>query len=117
MNWKHEWLAEVDLHTGNENKLKMASRGKKLQSHVQKFDVIEVLANALSGISTDQLPRGDAVDEQKEPKEIFLSKAVSIIVNSANTRIKREKRILTISPVRVHGTECLALLETGAFQN
>lgn len=51
---------------------------------------------------------------QNELRKLFLSKGLSTKFNSANTWFKTEKRTLKMCLVRVYGTECSALLHTGA---
>lgn len=99
------------------NPRKKSLQGNKLEDHVGKYDLFEALASASSGMSFGQLIRGDALEAQKGIQKLFPYRSSSTKDNVTKSGLGTAKRILKMCPVRVYGTGCLALPDTGAVPN
>lgn len=84
-----------------------------MKETVEEYELLEKLANALCGLSSGQIRRGDSVAAQKELQQPFSPKRTSVKVSAFNLGSNAENRILELWPVRFYRADCLALLDRG----
>ena len=91
------------------------TKKEKIHDHVGKYNLITEFANASSGLTFGQLLRGDATEATKMIRKLFARpRATPAAVAEP---ISRNQKILRVVNVRVYGTDCSALLDSGAVPN
>lgn len=99
------------------SRAKAHSLNYALEKQINKYVVASDHANAFTGLSVERIWRGDSVEAQKELCKLLCSTMSRCRVNAANKPADLQKRILKLCLVHVCGSECLALLDTGAVPN
>lgn len=87
-----------------------------VKKHATKYDIITKLSNAPSGLSIEQLLRGDTGEARKNLRRLLVSFTPTRKVNCTDLQGKLEW-ILMLYLVQVYGSGFLALLEHGGALN
>ena len=95
---------------------KRKSKKESIQEHVGKYNVITEFANAPSGLTFGQLIRGDAIEAVKMIRKL-LGRGITTTATADVSSGQLPTRVLRKVNVRVYGTTCSALLDSGAVPN
>lgn len=100
---------------GARNKMQKVTKINAVQEHVEKYNLMEELPNALWGILFGRLLRGDALAAQIERGQLFSSRKPFGKGNTTSSAFSAEEGIWKLYPVSLYWTEFLDLLDTGAI--
>ena len=95
---------------------KSKSKKESIQEHVGKYNVITEFANAPAGLTFGQLTRGDAIEAVKMIRKL-LGRGMATTATADLSSGPIPTRVLRKQNVRVYGTTCSALLDSGAVPN
>lgn len=89
--------------------------GSDILDQVWKYNLLEELARAASGMNFGQLARGDADEAKKKLRRLFRMSRIHTLGAQENPNSDiGDLRRLKVIPVRVYGTFSQVLLDTGA---
>lgn len=85
----------------------------------EKYDVVSALTNAQSGITFGHLWQGNAAYARKELDRIFGKGQLKlgVVEEREQNDEDTEEKCLAVAPVRIHGMELYALMDSGATPN
>ena len=95
---------------------KRKSKKESIQEHVEKYNVITEFAKCPSGLTFGQLIRRDAIEAVKMIRKL-LGRGITTTATADVSSGQLPTRVLNKGNVRVYGTTCSALLESGAVPN